>query len=458
MFQSDIHLVFFILSLNNFLLAAVLFHITKITKGKVNGVDYWVYGTLLSGTGLLIAAFFKNDVSLTIEFVLSLGLNVCILVGDVLFIFGLLRFKSKPLNHIYWLFPVLSIINIIWFTLIERQIAARFFINAILPAIFYVLIAIEFLKPYKKEFRTSFVIAGSIFIFYSVIHIIRIISALSQPFTQVIPNDTITVLIVLIGGLSMVLYTYILILIITKTLTMALNEQIQNRDKLYAIISHDLMGPVGTILNYAEIIRTSIHKWTPEKTELWLKNMESAALGSRFLLENLFSWSRSQLEEIKVNAKDNNIVETIQLVLVQIQGNATNKEIEIHFKQDKPINAFFDADMIAIVVRNLLSNAIKFTPKGGRIDISVEEKETYIEIIIADTGVGMTSEKIKQIMEKVLIETTYGTANEKGRGFGLLLCRDFVRLNHGSLSIESEVGRGTVFRVKLNKTYNEKQK
>lgn len=451
MFQTDIHTIFLILALNKFLLGLLLFHIKTITKGKVNGVDYWAYGSILTGLGLLLSAFFRNDASVNTQLVFSLGLNVCILSGDILFLYGVYRFKGKKPNRLLWLLPLLSVVNIFVFVAIHYNVSARFLINAVFPLILYTVTAFEFVRPFRKEYRSSFLFAAWLYIFYGCIHLVRIVIFSMYPTTVSIPENPVSTLLVLMAGLSMVLLTYVLIVIITRTLTFQLNEQIVSRDKLHAIISHDLRGPVGTLLNYTEIMRSSINEWSQEQKDKWLRQMESAASGSRFLLENLFHWSRSQLNEIKVNAAENDLAEIIRQVITQMKGQAENKNIEIRFTNSVPVYAHFDQDMMGIVLRNLISNAVKFTPDGGKIIVSLAESVNHIEIIVSDTGTGMTEEKLKLVFKNDHFGSTPGTKNEKGSGFGLLLCRDFVKLNNGQISAESEAGKGSVFRIQLPK-------
>ena len=105
--------------------------------------------------------------------------------------------------------------------------------------------------------------------------------------------------------------------------------------------------------------------------------------------------------------------------------------------------------MIEIVFRNLISNSVKFTPRAGNIIVSVAVTVSHAEILISDTGIGMSLEVINSIFETQTPVSTFGTENEKGSGFGLLLCRDFIKLNNGEFFIESETGKGSRFRIRF---------
>ena len=103
------------------------------------------------------------------------------------------------------------------------------------------------------------------------------------------------------------------------------------------------------------------------------------------------------------------------------------------------------------VLRNLLSNALKFTNPGGNITISATQDDHTVEVSVSDTGIGIAEGHLPELFR---IDTKYkqsGTANEPGTGLGLLLCKEFVERNDGSIQVESEVGKGSTFKITLPK-------
>jgi signal transduction histidine kinase len=108
-----------------------------------------------------------------------------------------------------------------------------------------------------------------------------------------------------------------------------------------------------------------------------------------------------------------------------------------------------DQTQVASIFRNLLSNALKFTPTGGQVEISAEQTGDFWSVAVSDTGVGMTPEQVQRISQADVASSHPGTDNEKGFGLGLQICHEFVRSNRGSLSVESQIGKGSTFRFTL---------
>lgn len=105
-----------------------------------------------------------------------------------------------------------------------------------------------------------------------------------------------------------------------------------------------------------------------------------------------------------------------------------------------------DALMIELVFRNLISNAIKFTQAGGIVELSYKKQTaTEHQFMIRDTGVGIEAGRLEMLLNDNKNESTQGTSGEKGTGLGLMLCKDFVWQHNGTISAESEPGKGTSF-------------
>ena len=131
--------------------------------------------------------------------------------------------------------------------------------------------------------------------------------------------------------------------------------------------------------------------------------------------------------------------------IIAIEGNAKNKAISISNNIPLDLVLFADSNMLKTVLRNLISNAIKFTHEAGSIELSSVETDEGISISVKDSGVGMTRGISSKLFDMTYNFTTKGTLDEKGSGFGLVLCKEFLEKHNGRIWVESEEGKGSVF-------------
>jgi signal transduction histidine kinase len=190
-------------------------------------------------------------------------------------------------------------------------------------------------------------------------------------------------------------------------------------------------------------------KFGEEKRRDYIRRINRSSHHLSAFLENLLEWSRSQRGVIKFNPKTIDLGPMTDECLEVMKENAEKKLITLVSRVSRNTFAYADIDMIKTVVRNLISNAVKFTHSGGEVTVTAEEKEQSVEISVSDTGVGIDAEHISKLFRLDVQVTTKGTANEKGTGLGLILCKEFVERNSGSISIDSEPGKGSRFTFSL---------
>lgn len=218
------------------------------------------------------------------------------------------------------------------------------------------------------------------------------------------------------------------------------------KSKLFSVISHDLKSPMYALRN----LFNNVQKYDIPAQEV--KKMVPEAIQdinyTIGLMENLLQWSKSQMENITARTGIVDLTKLIEdnIQLLRLQAEA--KQIDIHHRNEGSVFVKADKDMVDLVIRNLLSNAIKFTPQCGSINIGVQEMNSFCEVFIQDTGVGMTKEILKKINSNSYF-TSKGTASEGGTGLGLMLCREFLAKNDGQLHIESTKGEGSTFSFTL---------
>lgn len=218
----------------------------------------------------------------------------------------------------------------------------------------------------------------------------------------------------------------------------------QTKDKLFSIIGHDLRSSIGSFGPILELLTDEGNLDETEKSVL----LNALLQGSRTaynLLENLLSWASGQSGRINLEPAYFNIKEVINSNIDLLSSSSLQKSISLSVNSRENVSVFADRNSIDLVVRNLISNAIKFTRERGSITINLLDAGNFIEVEISDSGVGIKKEIAENLFASNSFYTTLGTNFEKGSGLGLVLCKDFVEKNGGSIRVESVVGKGSRF-------------
>jgi signal transduction histidine kinase len=228
-----------------------------------------------------------------------------------------------------------------------------------------------------------------------------------------------------------------------------LSDTIQLKNKIFSVVAHDLRSPVVNILYMLNLLKEKEYK---EKYDTFANSSIQYAQLVISLLENMLVWGRGQEDKIKYSPEKLNMADIILTNLSIYKETSDKKEISMNFTQVGSSMAFFDKDLLDIVIRNLLSNAVKYTPRGGRISILLKDKSAEGEgmlLKICDNGIGISDEKQKELFTSADVTSTPGTENEKGTGLGLKLCAELVNINKGTIGVESKEGKGSCFSITL---------
>jgi len=452
----DIVTVFLIISVNKFLLGLLMLHL-KFRTPHIKGINEWAYGSILTSLGLLVNALFPYQSNQITSFLYSFSLTLLIMSGDVFFLKGFLKFNNKQGRYLYlFSIPLVSIINNVLFTLVFDSLLLRFSINMLLFAILYFISGLYLMKKTEKSYQWIYRASAVLYLFFSLINILRLgFAFISTPQTPH-HNHTITVIFLSIAGVLIVLLTYFLIVLINTKLQNELLSEIETKNKLYAIISHDLREPISVFTNNLFLMKSAIKSSNQEETESYFESLEKSSLHTRYMLENLLYWSKSRLKEIYVDCKQNNLYDIVQTNIQIFQTQAMEKNITISCNMQSSMYACFDYDMINIVIRNVMSNALKFTHNNGVITIHAVEDEIKVTLYITDNGIGISQKRLNQLFDKKILFTTKGTNNEKGSGIGLPLSKEFVEKNNGKFLVESSQNEGSTFAIVLLKHCNNK--
>ncbi len=224
------------------------------------------------------------------------------------------------------------------------------------------------------------------------------------------------------------------------------NRELENLDqvknKLFAIIAHDLKGPLGSLQSLLYLLRE--HELSKEELNEISHSLEVSLQENASTMDNLLAWAKAQMSGIAINEREFSALENIKAVCSQIKFQSDQKGITIDLKVDKSIRVIADYDMFKLVIRNLLANAIKFSEKGDNIAITAEKQEDSVLFSVEDEGIGIPDRD----KDKIFASTTHtvrGTSNEKGSGLGLNLCKEFIEEHDSNIWFTSKEGEGTTF-------------
>ena len=231
------------------------------------------------------------------------------------------------------------------------------------------------------------------------------------------------------------------------------NAELQrlNADKDYfiSILAHDLKSPFNSILGFLELLINDIHTIDINQIEKQLSIVHDSANNAYHLLEDILVWALSQSGKLPFVPRTFNLKSCCNEVVEILNPTAEKKSITLKSLEIVDVPIFADMNMLNTILRNLISNAIKFTHEGGTITIHSERLNSEHIISVSDNGVGISSEALLHLFDDSPTPSIQGTANEKGTGFGLLLCKKFVELHGGKIWAESALGQGSVFRFTL---------
>ena len=247
-----------------------------------------------------------------------------------------------------------------------------------------------------------------------------------------------------------------MILVLVKVLvwknysTNRLNKELAalnaGKDKLISIISHDLRNPFIAIIQYIDLLKSG-ELSQAEKKEFFIR-LEEQTHSTNALLDNLLNFSAFSIRKVKSYPRLFSLDELLQSIQSELSAQLHLKNLSLQTKlRQKTVTA--DEKMIEIVLRNIISNAIKYSHPGQSIQVSSFQSANNLCISIADQGKGMTEEQQAQLFNNQFGKSVPGTNGEPGTGIGLNICRELITLHQGWISVESTLGKGTIFSIFL---------
>ena len=217
------------------------------------------------------------------------------------------------------------------------------------------------------------------------------------------------------------------------------------KDKFLSIIGHDLRNPVGAFKDVIGQLADFPEMFPDGVRQQVIKELRDEAERTYFLLENLLSWAKNQKNNISYRPEKLDLASLVDNNILLNSRLAERKQIRLKSNVAAGISIFADHNMVSLILRNLISNAIKFTPNDGEVTVSAKDTDHFVEISVADNGIGIPEENIPYLFQEINHISTYGTSNEKGSGIGLVLCREFIEMNGGTITVNSKVNEGSTF-------------
>ena len=222
-----------------------------------------------------------------------------------------------------------------------------------------------------------------------------------------------------------------------------------SKDKFLSILAHDIKNPLSSIFGISELLLSDYDKLTETEMKVFVKDIHTLSDNLYEIINTLLTWSMSQSGMITYRPKKFVIDELCRKSAKTLQVVAKQKEIQIVCEDKPEISVFADENMILSVMHNLINNSIKFSHHGAEILIKIKELDGKAEISVIDTGIGLSQENQTKIFRYDQHFLSKGTAGESGTGLGLILCKDFVEKNNGTIQVISGLNEGCTFEFTL---------
>lgn len=218
------------------------------------------------------------------------------------------------------------------------------------------------------------------------------------------------------------------------------------------IISHDLRSPIASSVGCLELCLEMIKEENVVNKDMpmFLSMAADQNRNLLVLIDNLLIWSRMQIDGLQPKQEKMDLKKIIADAISPCMLSCLSKGINVRVDATD-ISVVTDKNIFQLIIRNIFTNAIKFTPKNGDIAIVAKKYDDYVGVVIKDSGIGISPEKIKKIFEGIG-ELSYGTEGEKGTGLGLSICHDLAEKAGLLISVDSEgEGKGSSFMISIPK-------
>ncbi|MBK7885287.1 MAG: HAMP domain-containing histidine kinase [Chitinophagaceae bacterium] len=409
------------------------------------GINYWIISHFLIAGGYLLLSMGNKIPDF---FSIALPRTLFVWAG-IIRVFGVQRFFKKKITTPHKIIALITVVLfellIIYFTYFQIQLHVPTVVVGIFLSGIVIVIGIQILKNKIKDNEFTYIFTAIIFFMFAAILLGRVIGWILFPaIRNVFASTFLNNLQFLSSMVIDITWAIMFFVLYNQKLTLQLKSLNSQKDKFFSILAHDLRNPFNNILGYSLLLLNNLRNYDLNKIEDHIKVVYKMSKQTYNLLEEILMWAKSQSGSISYKPEELNFSELCQGIIESLKLSAIAKNITINYAENN-INVSADENMLKTILRNLISNAIKFTHPDGIINISAKSDETNGIITISDNGVGIDKNNFQKLWEITTHYSTTGTASEKGTGFGLILCKEFVEKNGGRIWVESVLGKGSDF-------------
>lgn len=226
-----------------------------------------------------------------------------------------------------------------------------------------------------------------------------------------------------------------------------LEEANRTKDRMFAVISHDLRSPLNSIIGSIELFESEV--LNEEERRMMLNNLHLSASATLETLDNLLHWGSAQIKNSETRSEAVDISVLADQTRKLLNNVAAHKSVTLTQKIDDVCIARFDRAQLAFIMRNLVVNAIKFSHEGQQVEVSGRKENDRIILQVRDEGIGMSPDLVEGLFDPAKRVSHKGTYGERGVGLGLVLINEFLQKNNGRISVSSKEGSGSCFEVDI---------
>lgn len=453
--EADIKTIILIIGIFR-LIMIMVFSYQYLAAKSVKGPGWWLAWSVAETVSSLVMLMRGVQGLLPVAIVLQ---NPVIVAGSILMYIGITAFFSRKIlfRRIITFFGIYYFLHLFFYIVIDDADIRTILLYAALLTT--TTLSIITLVRYRK--RSVAMTANAVSVILSINGIIMIFRLAmltagvesptmfsSSPLNFLIYfNALIAGLILAFGFIIMVNQKLNHDIMMTREKLEVMNAE---KDKLFSIIAHDLSSPFNILLGMTDILADPATDLTSIDSRKNALMINATARQAYELLQNLLQWSKLERGLIPSSPALHNVALLSDEVISTVNGNAGTKRIELEVAIPGDLDVYSDPLAFQTILRNLLTNAIKFTCPGGKIMISARKSDSNItEIAVSDNGIGMNSEILDNLFRIDSKVNRKGTQGEPSSGLGLIICRELLQRNSGTISVSSTEGSGSVFTVRL---------